>query len=115
MIARNPRALAFFLLASGTALLGWYGEQWYNLPKWTETELEQSVELNFAIEQQRRGPSLPLEGEKADRMREVLRGEIQAEIRKDRADVERWIGLGAVLVVLGLGQFVFSLAFRGRG
>lgn len=115
MIARNPRALAFFLLAAGGGLLLWYGESWHKLPTWSEGEIEQSVELNFALEQQRRGPALPLDGAKADRMREVLRAEIHGEIAAERRELERWMGLGAVLVVLGLGQLVFSLGFRKPG
>lgn len=112
MLARNPRGLAFFLLAGGIGLVGWYGEQWYRLPTWSEAEIEQSVDLNLQLDRQRRGDLLPLEGEKLERMRAMIRAEVLAEIKRDRQEPERWMGLGAVLIVLGLGQLVFSLGVR---
>lgn len=114
MLARNPRALAFFLLAAGGGLFAWYGEQWYRLPQWSEAEIAQSVELNLALDEQRRGSLLPLDAEKRERLRALVRAEVEADIRRDRDALAKWMGLGAVLMVLGLGQLAFSLGASPR-
>ena len=106
MLLRNPRAFAFLLAAIGIGLLAYYGEQRWRLPQWSEAEIEQSVELNLALELQRRGPHLQPTGERLEQLRATLRGEVEAEIRRERGEVERWIGLGLLLVVLGAGQWV---------
>ena len=105
MLFRNPRAFAFTLIAAGLGLLAYYGEQWYRLPEWSEAEIEQSVALNLAIDLQRMGPHLRPEGEKLQRLREMVRAEVESEIQRERENLERWLGLGLVLSVLGLGQF----------
>jgi hypothetical protein len=110
MLFRNPRALAFLLLSAGIGLVGWYGQQWYVLPEWSEGEIEQSVELNLQIDLARRGPHLQPTGERLEALRQAVRAEVEAEIRREREDLERWIGLGFVLLVLGVGQLVFVLS-----
>lgn len=106
MLLRNPRAFAFLLIALGVGLLSWYGEQRWSLPAWSEGEILQSVELNLALELQRRGPHLQPAPARLDELRRTLRAEIEADIRRDRHELERWIGLGLVLIVLGLGQWL---------
>jgi hypothetical protein len=106
MSLRNPRAFAVLLAALGAGLVAWYGEQRWRLPAWSEAEIEQSVELNLAIELQRRGPHLQPAGERLEQLRRTLRDEVEAEIRRERAEPERWIGLGLLLVVVGAGQWL---------
>ena len=113
MLLRNPRALAFLLVAVGIGIAGWYGEQRWRLPAWSEAEIEQSVELNLAVELQRRGPLLQPAPERLEQLRRTLRAEVEAEIRREREQPERWIGLGLLLVVLGGGHFVAD-ALRRR-
>lgn len=115
MLLRNPLLFAFLMVAVGTGLLGYYGEQRYRLPEWSEAEIEQSVELNLAIELQRRGPHLQPTGERLESLRRTLRAEVEGEIRKDRRELERWIGLGALLVVFGLGQWVVTAVSKRAG
>ena len=103
MLLRNPRALAFLLAALGLGVAAWYGEQRWRLPAWSEAEIEQSVELNLAVELQRRGPHLQPAPERLEHLRQTLRTEVEAEIRREREQLERWIGFGLVLTVLGLG------------
>lgn len=110
MLFRNPQAFAFVMIAIGIGLLGYYGEQWYRLPKWSEAEIEQSVELNLAIDLKRMGPLMQPTGEKLERLRGIVRGEVVGEISREREKLERWIGAGLLLVVVGLGQALFSLA-----
>lgn len=115
MLLRNPRAFAFLLAAIGVGLVTYHGEQRWNLPQWSEGEILQSVELNLALELQRRGPLLQPAPERLDELRRTLRAEIEGEIRRDRQALERWIGLGLVLVVLGLGQWLGDwLRLRAR-
>jgi hypothetical protein len=112
MLFRNPRAFSFVLAAIGLGLVLYYGEQWYRLPQWSETEIEQSVELNLTMDLQRMGPHLRPSGEKLERLRSVVRQEVEAEIRHDRETLERWMGLGLILTVLGAGRFIVSAVNR---
>ena len=113
MLLRNPRAFAFVLAAVGVGLVAWYGEQRWRLPAWSEAEVEQSVELNLALELQRRGPHLQPAGARLEQLRRDLRAEVEAEIRRERAEPERWIGLGLLLIVLAAGQGLAEF-LRGR-
>lgn len=113
MLFRNPQALPFLLVGIGLGLLGYYGEQWYKLPAWTEQDIEESVELNLAIDLQRMGPHLRPEGEKLERLRDMVRAEVKGEIVSERRGLERWMGLGLILTVLGAGQLV-RLALRPK-
>jgi hypothetical protein len=108
MLFRNSNLLAFLLVAVGFGLAAFYGEQRWRLPQWSEAEIEQSVELNLELEKQRRGPHLQPDGTRLEQLRGALRAEVEAEIRRDRQKLERWIGLGLVLVVFGLGQWLRS-------
>lgn len=106
MLPRNPSALAALFIAAGAGLVAYYGEQRWRLPEWNEAEIEQSVELNLAIELQRRGPHLQPSGERLEQLRHTLREEVQADIRQERATPERWIGVGLLLMVTGIGNVV---------
>jgi hypothetical protein len=109
MLFRNPRALAIVMMALGIGLTAWYGQEWYELPEWNEAEIAQSVELNLAADVARMGPHLKPEGEKLERLRQMVREEIEGEIRRERELLEKWMGVGLILFVLGFGQW---LAFR---
>jgi hypothetical protein len=113
MLLRNPRAFALLLVAAGAGLVAYYGEQRWRLPAWNETEIAQSVELNLALELRQRGPHLQPSGERLEALRRTLRAEVEAEIRRERAGPERWIGFGLLLVVVGAGQWVAD-AMRRR-
>lgn len=112
MLFRNPRALAFTLIAGGLGLIAYYGEQWYRLPVWSDAEIEQSVDLNLAIELQRMGPHLRPQGDKLERLRQIVRAEVEGDIRREREEIERWLGAGLLFTVLGLGQAAFAARWR---
>jgi hypothetical protein len=115
MLFRNPRAFAFLLIAIGIGLLGYYGEQLWRLPTWSEAEIAQSVELNLALDLRHRGPHLQPTPEKLAELRATVRAEVEADIRRERETLERWLGLGAILCMLGTGHFVKQLlAERAR-
>jgi len=109
MLFRNPRVFAFLLIATGVGLVGYYGEERWRQPAWSEAEIEQSVELNLVLELQRRGPHLQPAGERLEQLRGALRAEVQAEVRRDREKLERWIGVGALLCVLGTAYWLKPL------
>ena len=100
---RNPRVLTFLLVAFGVGLVAWYGEQRWRLPAWSEAEIEQSVELNLAVELERRGPHLRPSGERLEELRRTVRAEVEGEIRRDREKLERGLGAGLLMTVIGLG------------
>jgi hypothetical protein len=106
MLLRNPRLFAFVLAAIGLAVVAWYGEQRARLPQWSEAEIEQSVELNLQLELQRRGPHLQPQGERLAALRRALRAEVEAEIRRERDALDRWIGAGLLLLVFGAAQWL---------
>ena len=106
MLFRNPQAFAAILMIAGTSLLVYFGEQWYRLPQWSEAEIEQSVELNLALDLKRLGPHLRPSSEKLEHLRRLVRGEVEGQIKRERHALERWIGAGLLLAVLGLGQWV---------
>ena len=112
MLLRNPRLLAFLFVVIGAGIAAWYGEQRWHLPAWSEAEIAQSVELNLAMELRQRGPHLQPSSERLEVLRAALRGEVEAEIRREREQLERWIGLGLVLVVLGLGMWAREMLGR---
>jgi len=118
MLFRNPRAFAFTLIALGIGLLAYHGEQWYRLPKWSEAEIQQSADLNLAIESKRMGPHLQPEGEKLERLREIIIAEVRGEIQRERRELERWLGVGLVLLVFGIGQWIAGASlgkYKERG
>lgn len=110
MLSRDPRLLAFFMMAAGLGLAGWYGLQWYELPARSPAQVTQIVELRLASELEHRGPLLPLSGDRLELLRSTIRAEVEAEIRRERQVPERWLGIGLVLCVFGAGQWVLSLA-----
>jgi hypothetical protein len=115
MLLRDPRVFAFVLIAFGVGLLGWYGPKWYALPDWSDAEITQSVELNLALDLQHRGPLLQPTGERLEELRRTVRAEVVGEIKRERDELERWLGAGLVLCVFGAGSLVLSLANRRPG
>jgi uncharacterized protein HemX len=113
MLPRNPRAFGLVLAAIGLGVVLWYGEQRARLPQWSEAEIAQSVELNLQLDLQRRGPHLQPSEERLEALRRTLRAEVEAEIRREREQLDRWIGAGLLLLVFGAGQW-FADVLRRR-
>src|SRR6476659_9511235 len=106
---RDPRVLAFVLIAIGGWLVIWYGEQWYSLPRPSPTDIEDTVDLRLETELKQRGPLLQPTPERLQQLRGTIHAEVEGQIGRERRDLERWIGGGLVLTVLGLGAW-----FRNR-
>lgn len=106
MLFRNPKSLAFLLLALGVGLCGYYGQKWYELPEWSEAEIAQSVEINLELDLQRMGPHLRPTGERLEDLRRLVRSEVEAEIRKEREGAQKGLGAGLIALVLAVGQLL---------
>ncbi len=110
---RNPRALPALMLVGGLGLAGYYGLAWYEAPKYSDREIEQSVELNLALDLGRMGPQLRPTGEKLERLRAIVRAEVKADLERDVRKAQLRFALGLIAMVFGLGQLVF-VALSGR-
>ena len=67
------------------------------------------VKVCVPVPVQRMGAHLRPTGEKLERLRGIVRAEIEGEIQRERETLERWLGAGLILLVLGAGQTVFAL------
>ena len=112
LTGRDPRFLAFFMIAGGLGLAGWYGLELYQMPQRTPAQLEAIVELRLASELSHMGPLLAPKGERLEQLHRTIRSEVEAEGRLARRTPERWIAVGLVLAVFGASSFILSLARR---
>lgn len=101
-------SLPAMILALGVGLVGYYGMEWYQLPEYSEADIDASVELNLQLDLQRRGPHLQPDAEQLERLRNTVRAEVETEIRKERETIELRFGVGLVALVFGLGQGLFQ-------
>lgn len=101
------------LFLAGLGLTMHYGYVLWKLPVYDETAVDQSVELNLAMDLRRLPPGRLTVAE-LDRRRAALREEIRSEIRRERREAMQATvgGLGAL--ALALGQFVW-LRRQARG
>ena len=104
--ARSPRTFAALLLSLGMGLCAYYGYEWWQLPAYSEADIEASVELNLQLDLQRRGPHLQPDEAGVARLRELIHREITAEIQQQRERIELRFGVGLIALVLGLGQLL---------
>lgn len=103
---RSPRAFPFMLLAVGIGLSGYYGLQWTKLPQYSDADLDASTELNVQLELQSRNARTDAAG--LERLRRQVRQELQADIARERSEVETGLGAGLIALVLAIGHFVLS-------
>ena len=82
---RRVPLLPFLLFAGGLGICMYYGQQWYELPKYSDADIEASTELNLQMDLQHRGPNLqPASKDELDRMRAEVRFEITSSIQAER-------------------------------
>ncbi|HEY1077523.1 MAG TPA: hypothetical protein VGE51_12600 [Fontimonas sp.] len=101
-----------FMVALGLGLIGYYGVEWYQLPRYSQSDIDVSAELNLRLDLQRRGPHLQPQGEELDRLRRTVRAEVEGEIRQEREKIQTRFGIGLVSLIFGIGQFVFAAMLR---
>jgi hypothetical protein len=110
---RRVPLLPFMLFAGGLGICLYYGQQWYELPKYSESDIDASTELNLKLDLQHRGPNLqPANKEELERLRAGVRYEITSSIKAERDKVTQRFGIGLVALVLGLGQLVMARLMR---
>lgn len=113
-LAPRPRlhALPIIAVALGLGLGAYYGERWYKLPQYTEQDLQASVELNLAMDLERRGPQLQPVPAEHERLRRQIRQEIDADIARERQGATQ--GFMAAMLMLLFGGGYLLLKLRGK-
>jgi hypothetical protein len=106
MLFRNPFGLPVFIFLAGLGIAGYYGLEWRNAPTWTNAEIEQSVDLNLAMDIERMGPHLRPTGAKLDRLRAQVRAEVEHEANKGLKTAQLRFSVGLIAIVVGLVQVV---------
>ena len=91
------------MIAFGLGLALWFGWDWYHLPRWSEQEIQGSVELNLAMDLSRQPEGSVSDAEKT-RMRSSIRREIEAEIAREAEEPRGYTFAGLIIAVLGLVQ-----------
>lgn len=90
--------------AVGFGIAGWYGWEWYHLPRWSEPDIAASVELNLALDLARLPPdSVPPETQ--DRMRMQVRREVLEQIARESEQPRGYTLAGLAIGFFGLVQF----------
>lgn len=101
---RSPTgAVGALVAAFGFGLALWNGWDWYRLPRWTPAEIEQSVDLNLALDLKRSGAALP-GPEQTRALRDQIRAELHGQIRSEREIPRGYTIAGLVIGVFGLLQ-----------
>lgn len=106
---RSPVGFPAALLAVALGISMYYGYAWYALPTYSEEEIDQSAEINVALDLRQSGKPLPTDAAEMARLRNSVRAEVVAEIE---AEKKRAIGpfvAGIMGLLFALGQIVIYL------
>lgn len=107
--------LGFIILCVGLGICLYYGMEWYELPTYTEAEIEQSTELNLQMDLQRMGEHLrPKTKEDLELMRARLRAEITGAIKEQSDTVHLRFSVGLIALIIGIGQLLSSWLMQKR-
>lgn len=114
MNATKPRlqTLPIIAAAIGLGLGAYYGEQWYRLPQYSEEDLRASVELNLALDLERRAPDQQPSTEERERLRQQIRSEIDGDIARERREVHQGFATAMLMLMLGGGYLAWWLRQR---
>ena len=108
VMLRNTRIFSALWISVGIGLSGYYGLQWYEQPRWSEAEIEQSVMLNLGIDLARMGPHLRPTGEKLEQLHQMVRSEVEGQIRTEQRAVWRGLIAGSGMLLLGLVPLLYG-------
>lgn len=116
---RAPRvppagAVGALLAAIGFGVASWYGWAWYQVPKWSEQDIQGSVELNLALDLSRLPPDGQPSPEALDRLRGQIRQEVEAQIAAQSDEPRSWTMAGLLIGVFGLAQMALRTALARR-
>ena len=98
--------LAFLLAAGGLGLCGYAGLQWYQLPHYSERELDASTNLNLQIDLARQGERDTPDPVQTNKLRTQIRAEIEEQLRIQKGNIFNWLAGGLALLVLAAGQIL---------
>jgi hypothetical protein len=108
-----PGATGALIAAIGFGAALWFGWERFHLRAWTPTEIEQSVDLNLALDlSKRQGPALS-DGE-VQLLREDIREEVRMNIARDRERPGSYMLIGLLVGLIGVGQAAVSYMLRPR-
>ncbi len=107
-------AIPALLFSVGLGLVFYYGSLWAQLPVYSPAEIAQSVEINLALDLQRRGATMAADSLEAQRLREALHTELLAEIQRERREAQRLVGAGLVALLMGLTQMFLLRRMTAR-
>ncbi|MGH8462459.1 MAG: hypothetical protein ACRESS_12695 [Stenotrophobium sp.] len=107
MPRRRAPILPLLVFSIGLGLTFYFGNQYYNLPKYSDADIDASTQLNLQLDLQRLGPNLaPSTPAALSLMRARLRKEITDSIQAQKSRIEQRIGIGLMALVFGFGQLV---------
>lgn len=102
---RNIRFhVALLFAAVGLGLCAYGAWKLDRLPVYTDKDLDLAAELNLSLDLARRTAGNQPAPEDLGTMRDAVRAEISASIRRERDLVESWIKTGMVLIGMGILQ-----------
>lgn len=104
VVRRNPYLLPFLFSAIGLGLIGWYGQTWMDLPRYSDADIELSVEANLAMDLARLGPALKPDDAGVERLRAQIRAEVRADIEQELREAQGGVAAGLICLVLAAGH-----------
>ncbi len=107
LLFRNPRLIPAMLFSAGLCVAGYYGTQWYQAPRLSPAEIEQSTELNLALDLAQMPAEQRPQGKALEELKTRVRDEVELDVDQDRKTLQERFAAGLVAMVFGFGQMVF--------
>lgn len=107
LLFRNARLFPAMLFCGGLGFAVHYGMQWRELPRYSEREIEQSTELNLALDLGQISAEQRPQGAALEAMKARVRAEVEIDLDQERKSAQERFAAGLVAMVFGLGQLVF--------
>lgn len=113
---QKPRlaTLPALMFAAGLGMAMYYGELWWHLPSYSATEVEQSVELNLALDLQRREAAGGGKPADLDGLRASIRTELLQSIADEARQPKLLAATGLAMMLIGLAQMILLRRWAAR-
>lgn len=112
MLTPRISIVTAILFAFGFGMALYYGNQWYKLPEYSPADLEASIELNLALDLQRRPKANEMSAAEVSAQREKIRAEVTANVEKERDDIRKAFIYGVLMTAFALMQLIFLRRFK---
>ncbi len=114
--SEKPRfaAIPALFFAVGLGMMFYYGDLCYQLPVYSQAEIEQSVELNLVLDLRQRDTALVADPAQLTQRRADIRSSLLTEIQQEQWQAQRGIGIGLILLAMGLGQMFVLRRYATR-